>query len=82
VIVLRFLKVSCFSVVSCQLGNCDIDFIVFRHRLRITRLKFLKFERSQNSAVKFQIAQKKKREIVKLSKVGTSLYFIKYFLIC
>ncbi len=69
-IVLRFLKASCFSVVSCQLGKCDIDIFVFRHCLRITKLKFLKFERSQNSAVKFQIAQKKKREIVKLSKVG------------
>jgi hypothetical protein len=26
------------------MGNCDIDFFVFRHRFRITSLKFLKIQ--------------------------------------
>ncbi len=30
------------------LGNCDIDFLVFRHHFCIMSLKFLKFEIVQN----------------------------------
>ncbi len=37
------------------LGNCDIDFFIFRYRFHITRVKFLKFKRDQNSAQKFWI---------------------------
>jgi hypothetical protein len=33
-------------------GNCDIDFFIFRHHFCITRPKFLKFERDQNAAEK------------------------------
>jgi hypothetical protein len=40
------------------LRNCDYDFFVFRHQFHITSPKFLKFERVQNSAVKFWIVQK------------------------
>ncbi len=36
-------------------GSCDIDFFMFRHRFRIMRLKFLKFERVQNAAENFCI---------------------------
>jgi len=36
-----------------KLGNCDIDFFIFRHRFRATTWKFLKFERDRNAAEKF-----------------------------
>ncbi len=36
-------------------SNCDIDFFIFRHRFRIMRQKFLKFESDQNAAKKFEL---------------------------
>jgi hypothetical protein len=48
-----------------------IDIFVFCHCFHILSLKFLKFERVWNSAVKFLIAGNQKREIMKLNKIGT-----------
>ncbi len=58
------------NVCPWRVANFDIEFFVFRHHLNITRLKFLKFERVQNSAVKFWTVHKRKREIMKLNKMG------------
>jgi len=57
------------------IANCDIDFFVFRHRFYIESPNFPKFERVQNSAVKFWAVQKRKWEIVKLAKIGMKLLF-------
>ncbi len=35
-----------------EVGNCDIDFFIFRHWFWIARLKFTKFERDQNASEK------------------------------
>ncbi len=51
-----------------HLGNFDIDFLVFCHRSQIMSLKFTVFERVWNSAVKFQMVQKQKREIIEVCK--------------
>jgi hypothetical protein len=48
-------------------GNCDIDFLILRHRFHIMSLKFQKFERVQNDAEKFQIMKKRKCEITNLN---------------
>ncbi len=40
-------------VVLFELGNCDVDFFVFRHHFNITSPKFLKFERVQNDDENF-----------------------------
>jgi hypothetical protein len=64
-----------FNVIEYRgLGNCDIDVLVFCHCFRIMSLKFLKFERVQNSVVKFQIAQKWKREVTKLNEMGQNYH--------
>jgi hypothetical protein len=50
--------IKCFDDEKCTsllLGNCDIDFFVFHHQFRITRLKFMKFESDQKAAGNFQI---------------------------
>jgi hypothetical protein len=49
-------------------GNCDVDFFVFRYCFQIMSPKFPKIERVQNSVVKFWIVRKRKREITKVSK--------------
>ncbi len=49
------------------LGNCDIDFFVFRHCFGIVCQKFLKFERVTNVAEKFWLLLKRKPEITKLN---------------
>ncbi len=41
-----------------HVGNWDIDFFVFHYRFQIMSPKFPKFERVQNSALKFWISQK------------------------
>ncbi len=40
---------------TLNVGNCDIDFFIFRHRFQIGRPKFTKFERDLNASEKFQI---------------------------
>ncbi len=36
-------------------SNCNFDFFIFRHRFRITRQKFLKFDGDKNAAEKFWV---------------------------
>ena len=61
-------------VTLLQIGKYDINFFVFFHHFLIMSPKFLKFKRVQNSAVKFRIAQKRKREITKLNEIGQKLF--------
>ena len=56
-----------------RVGNCDINIFVFRHRFWIATLKFLKFQRVQNSDVKFWLMQKWEQEIMKQDKIFCSL---------
>jgi hypothetical protein len=55
------------------IGNCDVDFFVFRYCFQIMSPKFPKFERVQNSAAKIQTAQKRKRKITKLNEMDKIL---------
>ncbi len=46
-----------------KLGNCDIDFFIFRYRFHIMRLKYLKFARDQNAAKNFLIGNTESAEL-------------------
>jgi hypothetical protein len=48
-----------------KLGNCDIDYFIFRKPFWIMCLKFPKFERVWNVAEKFQKLKKRKLKIMK-----------------
>ncbi len=58
-------------LVWLPLGNCDVDFYIFRHCFHIMRLKFLKFKRGQNASENFLNFSKECKNSQKL----TSLMF-------
>jgi hypothetical protein len=58
-----------------QLENCDIDFFVFRHHLRIMSPKFLKFERVQNFAKEISDSAKPKVQKYKIEPNWMKLLF-------
>ena len=45
------------------LGNCDVDFYIFRYRFHIKKPKFRKFKRGQNAAENFCIGNNKSEEL-------------------
>jgi len=51
-------------------GKCNIDFFIFRHLFCIMRLKFLKFERDQNTAKKIQIGIKESAKVWNSTKMA------------
>ncbi len=53
VLKLSKILVNLFGESSMIIANCDIDFFVFRHQFQIMSPNFPKFERVQNSVVKF-----------------------------
>ncbi len=63
----------CIGLSIDCVGNCDIDFFVFRQFFHIVSLKFPKYERVLNFAKKCQIEWKQKHKITKLNEIWWEL---------
>jgi hypothetical protein len=67
---------SAESIINILLGNCDIDFFIFRHR-RVQNLKILSWSKcDRNYSEDFRNYRKRKQKLTKFNKIGQNQSFI------